>query len=143
MPRHVPSARRQSRTGPADDEVRDRIDVAIDVAIELRGRSPVRPIPVIPAGSRSWLYGPHGAGESGVCAWFLPVPAVLASRRLKACDAAACRPSGDDQASGCLASPDSVSLASGAVRLSNEASQDLSVTSERINQPTFVLRCAE
>ena len=44
-----------------------------------------------------------------------PVPAVLASRRLKICDAAACRPSGADQASGCLASPDSMSLASGAV----------------------------
>ena len=57
------------------------------------------------------------------------------------CDAAACRPSGDDQASGCLASPDSMSLASGAVRPSDGASQDPSVDSGRINQST-VAACA-
>ena len=40
----APSARRQSRTGPADDEVRDRIDVAIESTNSQVDRR-VRPIP--------------------------------------------------------------------------------------------------
>ena len=97
----APSARRQSGTGPADDEVRDRIDVAIDVAMtNYQDDRRVRPSPVIPAESSSSLYGAHRGRESAARAGFRGFPQHWPPDRLRLGDAASTRSSGDDQAIG-------------------------------------------